>query len=85
MQLLETSWTYAAILAISIGGLTLCDWRWKLVAFRNTDVKKAIIITILVLLALFMSWENAVILWVIFYTNLLFTLVLQIITPNLQI
>ncbi|MDQ5943985.1 MAG: hypothetical protein QG658_51 [Patescibacteria group bacterium] len=85
MQLLETSWTYAAILAISIGGLTLCDWRWKLVAFRNNNAKKATIITILVLLALFLAWDIAGILLGIFYTNPRYTLGLNIITPNLPI
>jgi lycopene cyclase domain-containing protein len=85
MQFLETSWTYAAILLVSIGGLMLCDRRWKLVAFRNKNAQKATLLTILVLLALFLAWDIAGILLGIFYTNPRYTLGLNIVTPNLPI
>ena len=85
MQLLETQWTYAVILLVSIAGLILCDMRWKLVAWRNTPAKKATLATIATLVGFFLVWDIAGILLGIFYTNPRYTLGINLGTPNLPI
>lgn len=85
MQLLETQWTYAAILLVSITGLALCDMRWKLVAWKNIATKKATLATIATLVGFFLIWDIAGIILGIFYTNPRYTLGINLATPNLPI
>ena len=85
MQFLETQWTYAVILLVSLGGLALCDQRWKLVAWKSNAAKKATIATIAALVGFFLIWDIAGIILGIFYTNPRYTLGLNLVTPNLPI
>ncbi len=85
MQLLETNWTYALILVLSLTGLTLCDWRWKLVAFINVAARKATLMSIAVLVGFFIVWDVAGITLGIFYTNPRYTLGVNLLTANLPI
>lgn len=86
MDLFRSHWMYALILCVSLTGLVLIDRRWALVAFGKTPArKKATFMTLLITTGFFIIWDIAGILLGIFYTNTLYTLGINIFTPNLPI
>ena len=85
MSFLYTHYAYSLILLISLAGLAIVDWRWKLVASRGTTERQALMATILSLLGFFLVWDILGILLGIFFTSTRYTLGLNLVTPNLPI
>lgn len=86
MNWLYSHWAYAAILLVSLSGLTLADYRWKLVYFSSRPgARQATLATLGLMVGFFLIWDIAGIILGIFYTNPRFTLGLNLTTPNLPI
>ena len=80
--ILSWPYTYLLILVLSLSGLGLADWRYKLVVFDNS---KAALASIALLTGFFLCWD-VVGLWLeIFSTNQAYVSGLYIVTPNLPI
>lgn len=86
MDWLHTHWAYSVILVLSLAGLSLADRRWRLVAFSTkSGARKATLATIGCMIAFFLIWDIAGIIFGIFYTNPRYTLGLNLFSPNLPI
>lgn len=85
MSFLYTHYTYSLILLVSILGLAVVDWRYKLVASRGSMEQRAFAATIGSLLGFFLLWDILGILLGVFFTNTRYTLGLNIVSPNLPI
>ena len=82
MQWLYTPWAYALILAISLSGLALLDWRHGLLMWRSTSSRRAAFTTIGCLVLFFSIWDAAGIWLKIFYTNPRYVLGVYFFTPD---
>lgn len=74
--------TYLTILLLSIFGLAVADWRYKLVIFRNAH---AALKTWAVMLVFFLAWDVAGICLSVFSTNQSYVVGIHLITPDLPI
>ncbi len=82
MYLLTTHYSYLVILLVSLFGLSLADYHYKLVIF---DQPRAAIYTILATIGLFICWDIAGILFRVFFTNQSYVIGWWIATPDLPI
>lgn len=82
MNLLTQPYTYIVILLFSLAGIAYCDYKYRLVIYKDN---KASLKTWLILMGLFLSWDIAGILLEIFYTNPAYTIGLDIFTKDLPI
>lgn len=78
-------WMYSLILFLSLTGLAICDWHWRLVFWESSVAARAAATTIGCMIVGFIVWDIAGILLGVFYTNTRYTLGWQIILPNLPI
>lgn len=81
-NILSWPYTYLLILVLSLSGLGLADWRYKLVVFDNP---RAALMSITLLSGFFLCWD-VVGLWLdTFSTNQAYVSGLYIVSPNLPI
>lgn len=85
MTFLYTHYTYSLILLVSLGGLVVLDWRWKLLGGRGKSERQALRATLLCMVSFFLAWDIIGIILGIFFTNPRYTLGVNILTPNLPI
>ena len=77
-----TRWGYLIALIVSIGGMTLIDWRYRLAWWAN---RQATAWTIALVYALLLAADVVGITWQIFATNSTYVTGIYFITPNLPI
>lgn len=82
MMLLRLNYAYLAILIISLVGIGVSDWRYKLVLFKN---RRAALKTWAALMVFFLLWDIAGILLGIFSTNQAHVIGVSLFTPNLPV
>lgn len=82
---LYTPWAYALILIISLAGLALLDWRYRLLLWRGVPSRRAALATIGCLVLFFSIWYAAGIWLKIFFANPRYVLGLYFLTPDFPI
>lgn len=90
MRLLLTPWFYALVLLFSLLGLTIADWRWRLVVFGHDDNedrvrRRAALTTLVIMVGAFLLWDVLGIGLGIFSTNPRYVIGLTIVSRNLPI
>ena len=85
MACLYTKWAYALILVISLGGLALFDWRYRLLLWRSLPSRQATFATLGCMLVFYLLWDIAGIWLKIFSTNPRYVLGLYLGSPDLPI
>jgi lycopene cyclase domain-containing protein len=82
MMLLQLNYAYLAILIISLVGVGIADWRYKLVLFKS---RRAALKTWAALMVFFLLWDIAGILLGVFSTNQAYVIGVSLFTPNLPV
>lgn len=85
MLWLYSKWAYALILCVSLSGLAILDWRYKLLLWRSRASKSATLATIAAMLLFYLAWDIAGIWLKVFSTNQRYVLGLYLFTPDLPI